>query len=232
MAAVESAGDFAEMNDDLAHALIDIVRDRTEPEELRAAAAISLGPVLEECDMEGFEEEDELFRPPISEDTYRAIQTALREVHDSADDAKLVRRRALEAAVRAPADWQPDAVRAAYAAADPEWKMTAVFTMHYVPGFDNEILASLDDPDPEVRFEAIRAAGSRDLPAAWPKIHTLLVPPSGDRDLLLAAIEAAPFVSPSEAQPILFQLSESDDAEIAEAAEDALSFIDIEREED
>jgi uncharacterized protein (UPF0147 family) len=223
--AVRIAGEIGEINDHVAESLLAIVRDRTEPEELRATAAIALGPVLEECDIGGFEDEDEIFRPSITEATFHAIRKALQEVHADASEPKLLRRRALEAAVRAPAEWHADAIRAASAAGDHDWTLTAIFAMQYVPGFDREVLNAVEDRNPEIRFEALRAAGARCLEAAWPKIRKLLVPPSADRDLLLAAIEAAPSVSPEEAEPILLDLAESEDEEIANAADDALSFI-------
>jgi hypothetical protein len=218
------SSDSEEMDDAVAANILATVRDRSEPEELRAAAAISLGPVLEECDTSDFAE-DEIFGAPVSKETFHAIQAALREVHNAADEPKLVRRRALEASVRAEADWHADAVRAAYNSGDAEWKATALFGMQYLAGFDQQILASIEDPDPDIRLEAIRAAGARDIPAAWPHIKGLLENPQTDRDLRLAAIEAAPFVSP-DAAGILAELASDTDDEIAEAAQDALSFVD------
>src|SRR5258706_10131815 len=63
--AAELAGDLTVMEDKIADLLLSIVRSAGEPEKLRAKAAISLGPVLEETDTEGFE--DDLSEPPISE---------------------------------------------------------------------------------------------------------------------------------------------------------------------
>jgi hypothetical protein len=47
-----------------------------------------------------------------------------------------VRRRILEASVRAPQDWHRDAIRAAYASDDDVWRLTAVFCMRSVRGFE------------------------------------------------------------------------------------------------
>jgi hypothetical protein len=99
--------------------------------------------------------------------------------------------------------------------------------MQYVPGFDAQILASLEDPDARIRAHAVDAAGAHEIAAAWPHVQKLLVPPANDRDLLLSAIEAAPLVAPpGEADSILAELSESDDEDIAAAAEDAITFLD------
>jgi hypothetical protein len=213
------------MNDEVAEALASVASDRVEPESLRAAAAIAFGAVLEQTDIEGFED-DGISEPPILESTLQTVLHTLRRIHDDASEGMLLRRRALEAAVRYPEDWHAEAVGAAYRSPEHDWKLTAVFAMQYVPGFDKEILAALAGGDPEIRFEAVRAAGARGVAASWPTIHSLLTAPDTERDLLLAAIEAAPAVSPKKAKPIIEDLADSDDEEIAEAADEALSMFD------
>jgi hypothetical protein len=47
LVAAELAGDLTVINDDLADSLLTVVCGADEPEQLRARAAISLGPVLE-----------------------------------------------------------------------------------------------------------------------------------------------------------------------------------------
>ena len=76
--AADLAGDLVVMNDCLAHALLAIVGNAAEPEKLRAKAAISLGPVLEQADMDEFDDPDAV---PISEKTFRKIQQSLRKVY-------------------------------------------------------------------------------------------------------------------------------------------------------
>src|SRR5258708_1485879 len=60
LVAAELAGDFTVVDDDLVDTLLTIVRSADEPEQLRAKAAISLGPVLEDSshvvDLRGNEE--------------------------------------------------------------------------------------------------------------------------------------------------------------------------------
>ena len=93
--------------------------------------------------------------------------------------------------------------------------------MGRVRDFANEILASLNDPAEAVRFEAVQAAGSREIRAAWPHVARLLRSPDTDRQLLLAAIEASVGVRGKATIEFLDDLSASDDKEIAEAAEEA-----------
>ena len=234
LVAADLAGDIVAINDALVDALLAIVVNSAEPEELRAKAAISLGPVLEQADLEmgdegEFDDPDDV---PISEKTFRKIQQSLRKVYLDSAVPKLVRRRILEAAVRAPEDWQSQAIRIAYANDDPEWKLTAVFCMRYVRGFDKQILEALDSADPKIRYEAVSAAGEWEVDAAWPHISALLTSSSTSKDLLLAAIEAVATIRPREAGRLLVDLADSEDEDIAEAADEAMSMAEGMADED
>ena len=193
--AAEMAGEIVAINDDLAGVLLSIVGDATASDELRSRAALSLGPVLEQMDRDSIGDipglDDELDDQPISEHTFHRIQQSLRARYLEDDIPNEVRRRILEASVRAPADWHRDAVREAYSRDDRDWRLTAVFAMQYVRGFTDEIVAALDDPDEEVRYEAVTAAGNWEVDAAWPLVSALVAAPDTDKALLLAAIEAA-----------------------------------------
>jgi hypothetical protein len=59
--AAELAGDLTVMNDELADALTAIIRRPEEPEQLRGAAAIALGPVLDQANTFEFEDPDDGF---------------------------------------------------------------------------------------------------------------------------------------------------------------------------
>ena len=76
--AAELAGDFTVINDELADTLVTIASGADEPEQLRARAAISLGPVLEQADTDGFEDPDDV---PVTEDTFRTIQESLEKLY-------------------------------------------------------------------------------------------------------------------------------------------------------
>lgn len=225
-AAAELAGEYCVIDDELVESLLAILQSPDEPEELRARAAISIGPALEGAEEEGFDNESPISDPPITEDTFRRAVDTLRNVYADEKNPKEVRRRALEAAVRSPQNWHGDAIRAAYTAGDREWMLTAVFGMGYIPGFHREIVESLDNLDPEIRREAITAAGEQEVRSAWPRIEQILRSPTADKDLRLAAIEAATYINPEAAAPIFAGLGDSDDEDIAEAADEALSMAD------
>lgn len=227
--AAELAGDSTVIDDDLAGALLEIVRSRDAPEKLRAQAALSLGPVLEQADTDGFEDESD---EPISERSFHTIQESLRELFRDASIPKEVRRRILEASVRAPQDWHPDAVRAAGRSDDEAWKLTGVFCMRFVRGFDEEILQALGSKNPDIHYEAVCAAGQWGMEAAWPHVAALVAMKGTAKPLLLAAIEAVSSIRPQEASQMLGDLIDSDDEEIAEAVHEALAMADALSSED
>lgn len=218
--AAELAGDIGVMNDKMAALLLAVTGDGGEPEELRCKAPISLGPILEYVEMTEFDGYDD---GTFSEKGFHEVRERLRTIYHDAGTPKKVRRRVLEAAVRAPMEWHKDAIQTAYASNDEEWHLTAVFCMSYVGGFDDRILESLNSENPDIFYEAVCAAGNREVKAAWPTVKGLLTKGDIDKPLLIAAINAAASICPGEAVDILSELSDTDDEEIAEAVEDALA---------
>lgn len=224
LVAVKLAGDLTVINDDLAHVLLAVAGSANESEQMRTRAAISLGPVLEQANIDEFEDPDSV---PISERTFRQIQESLRRVYLDHNTPKEVRRRVLEASVRAPEAWHQDAIRDAYSSGDREWMLTAVFSMRWVRGFEDQILEALKSADPEIQYEAVNAAGNCELDAAWPHIIELLDEAHTPKPLLFAAIEAVGSIRPGEAPRTLAHLVISDDDEIAEAAQDVTAIVEV-----
>ena len=218
--AAELAGDTVVINDELADALVAIVRSDDETEEPRSKAAISLGPALENAYMMGFDDpEDDL----ISEEKFDEVQQALHKIYLDNAVPKDVRRRTLEASVRAPEEWHQEAVRSAYSDDDDDWRLTAVFCMRFIRGFEDQILESLESEDPNVHYHAVCAAGNWEIRAAWSNVEALITSDDTDKYLMLAAIEAISGIRPDEAQEILGDLTTSDDEDIAGAAFEALA---------
>jgi hypothetical protein len=227
--AAEMAGDYTVINDELAQALLTILANAHDPENLRGQAAISLGPALEQADIDGFEDPGDV---PITEQTFRAIQETFFKLYMDDDVPREVRRCILEASVRAPQDWHEDAVRAAYSGNDEAWKLTAVFCMRFLPGFDAEILESLASTNPGIQYEAVCAAGNWEVAEAWPHISKLLESKKTKKYLLLAAIEAVANIRPQDAGEILGKLVDSDDEDIVDAAYEAMAMAGVEWEEE
>jgi hypothetical protein len=223
MIAVELAGNFVVVNDDLVAELASIVADAGASQELRARAVIALGPVLESGDTDGFDEE---YGAPISERCYRETNQTLRELFQDAELPKEVRRRILEASVRAPQDWHRKAIRDAYASADDDWKLTAVFAMEFVRGFADEILDALGSENDEIEYQAVCAAGAWGLDAAWSHVSGVVASGCADKELLLAAIEAVASIRPRESSVVLVDLIDHDDEDVVEAAHEAMAMAD------
>jgi uncharacterized protein (UPF0147 family) len=218
--AAELAGENVVMNDNLGNLLLTIIQDNDEPEELRAKAAISLGPALDYGNMMEFDDPDDIV---LSEGVFHKVQAQLQDIYQDANSPKTLRRRVLEASVRAPMDWHKQAIQEAYRSNDQEWLLTAVFCMAYVKGFEDQILESLESKNPEIFYEAVRAAGNWGVKEAWPYVKEIITGEDVDKPLLIAAIDACIHINSHESVDILSELSLSDDEEIAEAAEEALS---------
>jgi hypothetical protein len=220
--AAELSGDYTVVDDALGSTLLSILRSGDEPDALRSTAAIALGPALEHSDSFGFEDPGDIL---ISEGGFRDIQQSLQRLYMDATVPKDVRRSVLDASVRAPRDWCADAIRAAYAGADEDWRLTAVFGMRFVKGFEDQILEALSSRSPDVLRHAVSAAGNWQIDAAWPRVEGILEAERPDRDVLLAAIEAAVSIRPEEAAERLGELADSQDEDIADAAAEALVMV-------
>ena len=227
--AADLAGDYTVINDELAAALLAIARNDAEPEELRARAVISLGPVLETADFEGFEDPEDV---PISEETFHEIQESLRKLYMDMDIPMEVRRRTLEGSVRAPQEWHQAAIRDAYSSGNALWRLTAVFCMRYIQGFETQILEALKSKNEDIHYEAVCAAGNWEVDAAWSHINSLATSNLTEKSLRLAAIDAMATIRPQEAAEFLSDLTQSDDEDIVEAAFEAMAMSDLLPDED
>jgi HEAT repeat protein len=69
------------------------------------------------------------------------------------------------------------------------------------------------------------AAGTEGLDAAWPHVLKLVEDESTEKKLRIAAIEAIGQIRPAEARGMLIELTGSLDEDISDAAEEALSFL-------
>ena len=231
--AAELAGDATVINDELVDALLAIVRSGHDPDSLRAKAVISLGPALEYAYIDGFEDAEDV---PISENKFHEIQESLCKLYMDTKIPHEVRRRILEASVRATQEWHKNTIREAYSSGDESWRLTAVFCMRFVRGFNDQILESLGDENQDIHYQAVCAAGNWEVDAAWSHIADLATTEGTDKPLLLAAIEAAASIRPQDTAQILIDLTKSNDEDIVEAAYEAMAmaeaFFDFEDDDD
>lgn len=139
-----------------------------------------------------------------------------------------VRRRALEAAAVFGGEEIATRIAAAYQSGDPEEVRCALYSMgrtsdsRWLP----EVLEQLKSPDPSSRFEAARSLGE-----IGEESHVLnLADTLEDDDPIVAAAAAASLsrLGGAAARKLLRQATESDHNEVAEAANNALRFMDLE----
>lgn len=225
------------VDDQLAQELLRFARNGTLDEEERGRALIVLGPALEECSLEeapdgtleapppGTESWWEL---PLSSAGYRGVTDELRRIYHDGSLPKLVRRQALEAAVRAPRDWHREAAATAWRSEDPEWRLTAVFAMGHLEGFEDELREAYAGEDSVVRREAMLAAGRGSGGEALTReILRVAADRKAPRDERLAAIEALAERQPDGAFEVLDELTADPDPEVAEAAKEALEEVSL-----
>lgn len=219
------------MDDDVARAFLDIASSDAG-EAIRGDAIIGLGPIVEEAGMDyGFEEFEGIelmpeLGPGISRETFETIVREIRALYEDEAQPTLVRRRALEVLVRDPQPWLAPEIRRHFASDDPQWKVTAVFGMGYIGGFESDIAAIVRSEEGPLLYEAVRSAGSRSVTEAADRIRELAASESAETDLRLVAIEALPHVDPDSFE-ILDALVQSKNEEIAEAAEAALEDLSL-----
>jgi hypothetical protein len=218
--AAELAGDYTVICDSIVHALLSITANPNESEKLQAISVISLGAALANADMMGFEDPDDII---ISEKTFIKIQETLHNLFMDTEIPTDVRRRILEASVRAPQEWHGENVRAAFSSDEEDWRLTAVFCMQYIRGFDNQILEALNDENADIHYHAVCAAGNWAVAAAWPHIRALVEGGATDKPLLLAAIDAVVNIRPQAAAEVLGDFINDDDQEVVDAVNEALA---------
>ncbi len=212
-----------DVDDHLAKSLLYLIRHDQAPEVV-SAAAIALGPALQmwDEDREFYDVIGDLEEGGLSEDIGQEIMSELKAVYEDPERPKLVRKRCLEAAVRGPIMWQPDAISTCYQSDDSEWVQTAVFCMGFIAYFGDQIIDQLKNTDANIKREALRAAGRCSLDKAGDTIMEVASDPEAEKDLRLAALEALAGVAPKNSHALLNKLTSHEDDDIASTAEYAL----------
>lgn len=144
------------------------------------------------------------------------------------EDAKLVRRRALEALGYSGREEVSEFISMAYDSADKEWIVSAVLAMgrsaneKWIP----QVLENLENSYPAIRAEAARAAGELELPEAVPQLLELL--DDHDPDVRAASIWSLSQIGGEGVQEALEmmyeQTDDQDEADLIESALENLEF--------
>lgn len=215
------AGDLVVMNDPIATALLAILADRQAAPDDRGRAAIALGPALEECQLADWDDVSDV--PVISRSLFVTARAALRDAWADTENPTIVRRQALEAAVRAPDEWQRVALTEAFRTGDRDWRLCGLFCAGYVSGFEMQVFAALEDEDEGIVMQAVLAAGDAQLSLAGPNLLALADAEATPRALREAAIDALGHVDVPGRQRVLSQLVSGNDPGLSDLASFALS---------
>ncbi len=191
--------------------LLYILQHDPDP-EVRAAAATSLGR---------FVLLSELGTLPARE-IAPVVEALIDKVNDEEEDLD-VRRRALESIAYIGEPHIYDLIERAYYHPDVRMQASALFSMGRSADerWGPLVLAELESPEPELRYEAALAAGELELLEALP-VLTWLAEHEDDIQVREAAIEALGRIGGPEAERVLTRLLESRDESVDEAVRLAL----------
>ncbi len=158
----------------------------------------------------------------------RSQDVAIGLLNDMSEDIQ-VRRRALEAISNSSLDFVAEAIQDAYESDEHLMRVSAVFAMGRT--YDSElwreaVLRELRNDDPEIRYEAARAAGELEIEEAVALLGQLAV--LDEREIKQVAIWSLGEIGGSHAMRLLTALAEdaeeAEDEDLKEAIEDAIGY--------
>ena len=200
----------------LAGLLVRLLRDDPS-ESVRAAAATSLGRFVLLGELEKIEAAPAM----MVED---ALLGAIYDPHETLE----VRRRAVESIAYSGQAQVRDIIEVTYCDDEEKMRISAVFAMGRSadPIWREMVIAELDNPDPEMRYEAARACGELEASAA---LSDLIVRIEADPDpeVQEMAIWALGRIGGKEARRVLEACCESEDEALRQVAEEALAELDF-----
>ncbi len=186
-----------------------------ESSEVRAAAASALGRFILLGEYEEIPEQD----------AAKAQDAVIGLINDQHEDVT-VRRRALEAISHSSHDIVPEAIEEAYHSGERLMQISAVFAMgrSYDQQWRDTVLKEMKNNDPEIRYEAARAAGELEIGESVRSLAELAL--DDEREIKEVAIWSLGEIGGREAMRILSALAEdaeeADDDDLLEIVEDAI----------
>jgi HEAT repeat protein len=190
--------------------LIDYMLHDPDP-LVRAAAASGLGRYVYLGELE-----------ELPEAQVRRVEDNLLAVI-SGDDELEVRRRALEALAYSDRPQVAELIRSAYTSNETKLRVSAVFAMGRTADaeWESQVLEEMKSSEPEMRFEAVRAAGELELTEAAQELADLT--DDEDQQVREAAIWSLGQVGGEVARETLTQLLEqADDEDMQDFIEEAM----------
>jgi len=200
----------------LAGLLVRLLRDDPS-ESVRAAAATSLGRFVLLGELEKIEAAPAM----MVED---ALLGAIYDPHETLE----VRRRAVESIAYSGQAQVQDIIEMAYYDDEEKMSISAVFAMGRSADllWREMVIAELDNPNPEMRYEAARACGELEASAALSALIDL-IEADPDPEVQEMAIWALGRIGGKEARRVLEACCESEDEALRQTAEEALDELDF-----
>jgi HEAT repeat protein len=200
---------------DLVDPFLEFLTD-DKSEVVRVAAATALGIYLYLGEME-----------ELSEEETHKVEEALLTAYHSQDTLE-VRRRALESLGFSASPEAAVAIDDAYESEEDLLKVSALFAMGRT--LDSErwaetVAADLNHADPQIRFEAVRAAGELQLEDTIPQLGLLLH--DSQADVQEMAVWALGEIGTEDSRRFLQDRLETADEELTELIEDAMANADV-----
>lgn len=195
--------------------LIEMVQWDEVP-EVRAAAASALGRFVLLGELE-----------ELPDSAFTTVQEAVVNVLTNLDEDVDVRRRALEAIANSSQEIVEEAIHESYTGDERRMQVSAVFAMGRSadPQWSDFVLRELTSDDPEMRYEAARAAGELEIAEAVPHLTRLAL--DRDREIQDMAIWSLGEIGGKEALRVLNAMAkdaeDSGDRDLREAIDDAIA---------
>lgn len=192
--------------------------------DVRAHAISALGRYVFEGEAAEFEGWDTQI-VTISKNEYERVVEFLFRLARDPEESLSARRYAIEAlAFRSEDADVYDLIDWAYQHRDRRMKVSALFAMsrHGDPRWTPYILAEMHSRDPQIQYEAVRAAGELGLHEATDLLIDLVQTKGTRKPLRLLAIYALGETGDEKALPVLEQLVRSRDRDVREVAREAI----------
>lgn len=192
--------------------------------DVRTHAISALGRYIyegEEASLEGWDTAAFMITP----EDYSRVTDFLFRIAQDPEESLSARRYAIEAiAFRSDDSDVFDLIEWAYHHRDRRLKVSAIFSMarHGDPRWTEYILAELRSHDPQIQYEAVRAAGELGLREATETLIEFARGKTVRKPLRLLAIYALGETGDERAYPILDKLSHSRDRDVRDVAREAI----------
>ncbi len=185
--------------------------------EVRAAAASALGRFILLGEYGEIPEKE----------VVHAQEVAIGLLNDTSEHID-IRRRALEALSNSSLDFVSEAIQDAYDSDEHLMQVSSIFAMgrSYEDHWNEIVLREIRNDDPEIRYEAARAAGELEIEEAIPLLGQLAV--IDEREIRQVAIWSLGEIGGSQAMRLLTAMAEdaeeAKDEDLLEAIEDAMGY--------